>query len=223
MQNANHEETGKSVDLTKAEKLKGWCRSHKRYIVCGVFLLALIFVLFGKGRAQLPQTDRIIVGHHLIIQNAESDFVLLDNNDVLASDGLYYASWTAGESKAYETGTGDPSDLYEARLYLLLGEYSSEEQAQLNRDSWLDVGRRNYDVTEEKEIICNGQTYILLLYNCKSESAPYTHGASAFGIYAQTAVCIELTCVENYAEDTETALTDFLNTCTFIDKNTTDF
>ena len=135
--------------------------------------------------------------------------------DALTADGLYYAAWTMGDAKDYENSDGKTVDLYDAQLYLLLGEFPEETEAECNRDKWLDAARTNYEVLDEEEISCNGQTYTLLAYNCISDENPYARGMSAFGVYLDNAVCIELTCQESFDEDLRTILTGFLNNCTY--------
>lgn len=157
----------------------------------------------------------ITVGHNLTIQNTGNRLTLLENMDVLSADGLYYATWTMGDSEPYENSEGNTVDLYDAQLYLLSGEFSDSQHAQSNMDKWLTAGKSNYEVLSEEDITCNGQSYSLITYNCINENNPYERGASAFGIYQNNAVCIELTCRENFEEDIRTILIDFLNDCTY--------
>ena len=80
----------------------------------------------------------------------------LDNKDALAADGLYYAAWSCGNAKPYENKDGDTVDLYDAQLYLLLGEAKSTENAQHDKNTWLAAAEENYDVQQKEEISCNG-------------------------------------------------------------------
>lgn len=81
--------------------------------------------------------------------------------------------------------------------------------------SWLAAGRSNYEVISEDNINCNGQSYSLITYQFTNTENPYDHGVSVFGVYEDTAVCMELTCVKNYNEDLRQMLTDFLGNCTY--------
>ncbi|MDE7429183.1 MAG: hypothetical protein K2N00_07955, partial [Lachnospiraceae bacterium] len=128
---------------------------------------------------------------------------------------LYYASWTAGSPEKYENSEGDTVDLYDAQLYLLLAECKTAEAAEDNSKSWLEAGQANYEVTGEETIVCNGQTYTLLSYRFSSEETPYSHGVSAFGVYENCAVCVELACQETYGEDLYEMLTSFLEGCSY--------
>lgn len=162
------------------------------------------------------ESGYVTVGSHLTVNNDHSGLVLLDNKDVLAvSEGLYYASWVMGDAKSYENSEGETLDLYDAQLYLLLGEFTDNEHAVNNAEDWLDGGRANYEILDEKVIDCNGQDYTLITYNCISADNPYDTGASAFGVYGRTAVCVELTCAEDFGEDAEDVLVRFLGNCVY--------
>lgn len=167
-----------------------------------------------QGSSQ-TKTGPVTVGSHLTVQNTDERLTLLDNMDALSADGLYYASWVSGEPTPYENSDGDTVDLYDAQLYLLLGESKSSEAARENMETWLDAGRTNYDVSAEENIDCNGQSYLVITYDVKNPDNPYARGISAFGVYENTAICVELTCQENYTQDLEGMLTDFLDGCTY--------
>lgn len=185
--------------------------------------LCIILLLTGcasaKPSAAAPDasasTDDITLGKSLTVRNTDSRLVLLSNLDTLAADGLYYASWVAGSAVPYENSDGDTVDLYDATLYLLLGEYKNEQTAQNNMDAWLGTAKENYAVINEEEFTCNGQTYLLITYDFTNEDNPYTHGISAFTSSGNNAVCAELTCQEQFKEDLHDILTDFLTCCTF--------
>lgn len=160
-------------------------------------------------------SDRVTIGSHLTIHNTDERLTLSDHMDTLSADGLYYASWVAGNSSPYENSDGESVTLHDAQLYLLTGEFKSSEAAQENMHNWLEAGKSNYDVTNEEDINCNGQTYSLVTYHFTNTDNPYDHGVSVFGVYEDTAICIELTCIESYHEDLTQMLTDFLQNCTY--------
>lgn len=185
-------------------------------------ILCITLALTGcAGLSSITERDTVVdseyvtVGGRLTVHNTDSRLTLSDNLDALSADGLYYASWTSGGFEPYENSDGDTVDLYDAHLYLLLGEFKTSDAAQTNMDNWLTAGQNNYDITDEQTITCNGQSYIMLTYNFKNEENPYAHGVSAFGVCNDLAVCVELTCRENYQEDLQTMLTDFLDNCTY--------
>lgn len=157
------------------------------------------------------------VGNTLEIRNASKRLTLLDNKDALAADGLYYAAWTIGESEPYENSDGDTVDLYDAQLYLLLGEAKNAENAQQDMGKWLAAARTNYEILNEEEISCSGQTYTLITYNCIGKDTPYARGVSAFCTSGSSALCAELTCRADFEDDLNAILTDFLNHCYWLE------
>lgn len=160
-------------------------------------------------------TNSLTIGGILEINNTNDQLILSDNKDVLSSDGLYYASWVLGGSRPYENSDGDTIDLYDAQLYLLLQEFVSSEKALAGLDTWIDQAKTTYDIVNEEEITCNGQAYTIFTYNCINEDNPYDYGISAFGVHDQSAVCMELTCTENFPEDSKAILIEFLENCTY--------
>lgn len=160
-------------------------------------------------------SGQVTIGSHLTSQNTNEKLTLSDHMDALSADGLYYASWVAGNSVPYENSDKESVTLYDAQLYLLAGEFKSSEAAQENMNNWLAAGKSNYDVISEENIECNGQTYSMITYHFTNTENPYDHGVSVFGVYEDMAVCMELTCVEGYNEDLRQMLTGFLENCTY--------
>ena len=157
----------------------------------------------------------VLVGHTLEVRNNDDRLTLIDNKDALAADGLYYAAWAAGNCEPYENRDGDTVDLYDAQLYLLLGEAKSTEDAQHDMDAWLAAAKENYEVQKKDAVSCGGNTYTLLTYQCKSADTPYDRGVSAFYTDQNIAVCNELTCSTDYTEDLYFMLTNFLSNCSY--------
>lgn len=164
---------------------------------------------------QTAEDGTVLVGHTLKVRNTDDRLTLLDNKDALAANGLYYATWTAGNSEPYENKDGDTVDLYDAQLYLLLGEAKSTEDAQHDMDTWLAAAKENYEVQKEDTVSYGGNSYTLLTYQCKSADTPYDRGVSAFYTDKNIAVCMELTCRADYTEDLYLMLTDFLTNCSY--------
>lgn len=158
------------------------------------------------------QEDWVTIANRIGIEDCEP-LTFLEGKDTLAADGLYYAAWTDGNSIPYENSDGDTVDLYDAQLYLLANETTKEENAQNTCDGWLSTAKSNYDIETEDTIDCNGQTYTLITYRCINEDNPYDHGVSAFTVYDDLAVCMELNCLKDYPQNLETILIDFLNGC----------
>lgn len=191
---------------------------------CSLFLCCLLCILpFLAGCApslepEKPTVDEdgnVTVGTILKVKNRDNRLTLLDNKDALAADGLYYAAWTAGDSEPYENQDGDTVDLYDAQLYLLLGESQTDESAQHNMDTWLAAAKENYEVEKEEAATYNGQGYTIITYRCQAADTPYERGVSAFCTNGSNAVCIELTCQASYSEDLSSMMADFLSSCDY--------
>lgn len=157
------------------------------------------------------------IGRNLIVKNTDNALTLLDNKDVLSANGLYYAAWAMGGSEPYVNSEGATVDLYDAQLYLVLSEHKDAAEAHKDMTEWIDLGKKNYEVLTEEEIVCNGQSYLLMSYNCANEDSPYDRGVSAFGVCGNDAVCIELTCRDYFEGDLKTILVTFLDNCTYGD------
>ena len=195
---------------------------NKIKLLCVTCILCIAAALSGcasRSSGNNNDTDVISkdvqIGKSLTVHNADTRLKLLSNLDTLSADGLYYASWAAGSSEPYENSDGDTVDLYDAQLYLLLGEFKSSDAAQQNMDTWFTAGQTNYSTTDEETVTCNGQSYTVVTYNFDNEENPYERGVSAFGVHQNLAVCIELTCRENYQEDLYEMLITFLDNCTY--------
>lgn len=189
------------------------CKGKLLSLICTLLLLA--------GCSSAPQaaingekwqSDWTKIGVNIGVDVPEP-FTLLDNKEALAADGLYYATWAAGDSASYENKDGDTIDLYDAQLYFLASEAADEEAAKRDYSTWLSAAKKNYQVQTEDIINCNGQAYTLITYRCTGEDNPYDHGVSAFGTNGVNAVCAEFICLETYTEDLEVLLTEFLNGC----------
>ncbi len=182
------------------------------------FLLFIcIILLTGCSFSSLSEdSSHLTIGNSMEVNTIDSDLILLDNMDTLATDGLYYASWGIGEKEPYETSEGKTIDLYDAQIYLLLGEYANDETAQQNMNSWFTGAKANYEVLNEETITYNDQTYSLITYTFKNKNNPFIQGISVFTVSNNSTICIELTCGKNFKEDLKTVLLDFLNKCSYV-------
>lgn len=190
-----------------------------RQILC-LILTYILVMLTGctpdllESSEEIPMEGNLIqMGTQLEIEKPDDRFTLRDHKDALAADGLYYISWSMGETESYESSDGDTIDLYDAQLHLLLSECRNDEDARKACSNWLEAARENYEVSEEEEIICNEQAYTCIHYQCPGKENPYDRGVSAFATSNSNAVCIEFTCQKDFTEDLQQLLTDFLNGC----------
>jgi hypothetical protein len=170
----------------------------------------------SDNAVSVNEDGSIQIGNSLLVEPLDSELKISEQLDALAADGLYYATWTIGEPVDYENSDGDTVDLYDAQLYLLLGEYRTEEKAADNLSTWLAAANENYEVLSEEDVVFDSVTYHVISYNCTSETNPYDHGISAFASNGKNAVCAELTCQADFADDLDAIMMDFLKHCTYL-------
>lgn len=154
-----------------------------------------------------------MLGAALGVEEPGNGFVLLDNNTALAADDTYLAVWTSGEAIPYVNADGDDAEIYEAQIYLLLMGCKDAANARINVDSWVTRTGETYTVTDTCAETCNGQEYTVLACTRGSDTNPYHRGVSAFTVFENYAVSVELTCLEEYAGDEAAILAAFLTGC----------
>ena len=136
-----------------------------------------------------------------------------ENNEALAANGMYYATWSIGEGELYTNEDGEDAELYDAQVYLLLSGHKSAQNAEDTLNQWIDMAQRQYAVGQTAEESHNGQEFTIITYSFDSETNPYVRGASAFGIYRNYAISVELTCRQGFDGDAAQLLARFLDNC----------
>ena len=173
----------------------------KRNWLCVVALALAAVLCTGCGvKDENLKSDPLVnadgtapVGKTLVAPAPPEDFTLLDNKDILAANGLYYASWVNGEPQPYENSEGKTVDLYDAQLTLVVQENISDTQT----------------------LTAAGQEYTVIQFAYQDKSNPYAFGVAAFGQKGTSAIEWELSCQESYTGDALAVLTEFLNGCTY--------
>lgn len=191
--------------------------------ICAALVLCIPLLLTGcaspaslKEKEPLENVSALTVGSSLAVKNIDQSYTLTANNSTLAADGLFYVSWGLGGHEPFENSDGETVELYDANLYLLLGESKTSAAAQENTALWMDAAGTNYDIVNTEDISCNGQDYTLITYNLTGGENPYSRGMSVFATHDTASVCVELTCRDYFADDLKTILTDFLENCSYI-------
>ena len=118
-----------------------------------------------------------------------------------------------GEGEAYTNEDGEDATLYDAQLYVLLAGVSSAEEAEKSAEEWLELVDSRYTVDGRFEETCSGQPFTVLTYTYTSDTNPYQRGISAYGVYRNFAVSVELSCREGFAGDPSELLIEFLEHC----------
>lgn len=156
--------------------------------------------------------DWVTVGGVLGVDTLEG-MVSRENNDALAANGMYYATWSIGEPVPYVNEDGEDAQLYDAQVYLLLAGYTSAEKAEESAEEWMALAGQQYAVSDTRTEVYNGQEFTVLTYTFDSDTNPYARGISAFGTYRNYAVSVEFSCQEGFSEDISDLLDDFLEHC----------
>lgn len=157
--------------------------------------------------------DWTILGSALGVEEPGDGLTLRDNSSILTGDDLYYATWVIGEPSPYTNEDGKEVEVYDAQLYLLLCGCADGDYARQTMEDWIGREQETYTVLETRTETCNGQEYTVLLYECGSETNPYSRGASAFAVCGNYAVSAELACRESYPGGESEVLLRFLEGC----------
>lgn len=136
-----------------------------------------------------------------------------ENNEALSANGMFYATWSAGEGEAYVNEDGGEARLYDAQVYVLLAGASSAGEAENAVREWLALADSRYTVEERFERSYNSQPFTVLTYTYGSDTNPYQRGASAYGVYRNFALSVELSCRDGFTGDELETLADFLEHC----------
>lgn len=190
----------------------------KKFMCC---LAALCLLLSGCAKpapekaADGAEWDEswVTIGNILGVEEPGHDLELRDNKDALSAAGMYLASWTIGEGTPYTNEDGDEVVLYPARLDILVYGRKDAEAARQAVADWTARQAETYAVSDTGEQTCGGQSYTVSTYTCRSESNPYGRGISAFCVYRDCAVSVELNCLDSFSGNAAAILTDFLDGC----------
>ncbi len=136
-----------------------------------------------------------------------------ENNEALSANGMFYATWSMGEGEPYTNEDGEEAVLYDAQIYVLLAGSSDPQDARDAAAEWMELADSRYAVDGRGEQTCGGQPYTVLTYSYNSGTNPYEKGASAYGVYRNFAVNVELSCREGFPGDPVELLTEFLEHC----------
>ena len=136
-----------------------------------------------------------------------------ENNEALAAKGMYYATWSIGEASDYVNEEGEEAELYDAQVYVLLAGYDAAEKAEESMEKWLAMASSQYAVTQTYSGTYNGQPFTVLTYTYTSQTNPFARGASAFGVYRNYAISVEVSCQESFDGNELDVLMEFLKNC----------
>lgn len=189
----------------------------KKRILTGLLwtgLLLTVLLLTGCSQAADPHPEWddswVRIAEAIGVEPMEG-FTLNESNDVLATAGLYYATWTCGEGQEFVNEAGEDAVVYDAQIYVLLEECSGEEEARQEVESWIAREKESYESEETGTRTLADQEYEILSLVSGREENPYGYGTAAFAVRGSCAVSVELVCSERYAGDPQDTMTQFLN------------
>lgn len=185
-----------------------------------LFWLCGLLCLSGCG-APAPDTaadgtewsdNWVTIGNVIGVETPEG-MTFRESSDALEAQGMYYAAWSMGEGVTAANEDGEDVQIYDAQVYLLLAGYDNTGKAEEAAAEWLDMAAERYAVESTASETYAGQAFTVITYTYASETNPFARGASAFGVYGNYAVSVELSCREDYDGSAPELLADFLEHC----------
>lgn len=191
-----------------------------------ISLVLLLLLLLTGCRTVTPPTNEELGWDEDWLRIAEmgvepvDGFTLFENKDTMDFTGLYYATWSAGESETITNEDDEEAQVFDAQIYMAVQRYKSETEAKNTVDGWLRQEAENYTVGEQATKTFAGQSFDILPLLQGKESNPYSHGAAAFAAWKDWGICVELICRDSYTGDPEAILEDFLDGIHYADYET---
>lgn len=185
----------------------------KAAIVC---ILILCLTLSACG-AKVPEKtadgeawggDWTTIGAFLGVEPMEG-WTVQRNEDVLAAEGTFYASWTKGQALSYTSENGDEVTTYDAQIHLVVMELGTPEDAEQTAAQWQSLARERYPDMEES----TDGSFQITTYSFPAGSGPASNGASATGIRGSRAIRVDVAVLADFPEEAMDVLTDFLEHC----------
>lgn len=135
------------------------------------------------------------------------------NEDVLAAEGTFYASWTKGEAISYTNENGDKVTTYDAQIHLVVMELETAADAEKTATQWQSLAEERYPDMEKSTGEYAGQSYEIAVYPFPQGSGPASKGASATGIRGNLAIQVDVVTLEDFSQEPLEVLADFLEHC----------
>lgn len=137
------------------------------------------------------------------------------NEDVLAAEGTFYASWTQGEAVSYTNEDGDEITTYDAQIHLVVMEHSTSAEAEETAAQWQALAAERYANREEATAEYAGQSFRIAAYPFPQGSGPASLGASATGVRGSAAIQVDVVTLEDYPQEPLDVMADFLEHCRY--------
>lgn len=135
------------------------------------------------------------------------------NEDVLAAEGTFYASWTKGEAISYTNENGDKVTTYDAQIHLVVMELETAADAEQTAAQWQSLAAERYTSLEQSTAQYAGQPFEIAVFSFPQGSGPASKGASATGIRGNLAIQVDVVTLEDFSQEPLEVLADFLEHC----------
>ncbi len=198
---------------------------YKLYTLAGITALSVTTLLGSCGMNMNTNTNQtenaaetasypLAVGDVMTIDDLGGNAKLLDIQDSLTSRGLYYAAWGIGNAEDYANDEGTTIQLYDAQLYTIISTCTQDYEALDTCANWESTAKKSYTITDESKLDYNGITFDMLSYTYPEDSKnPCDYGMSIYGADGTTAICVEISCRNQWDGDGEDLIKDFLDHC----------
>lgn len=187
----------------------------KAALVCTLILCLILSACGAKEKtADGEQWDEgwTAIGSALGVESMDG-WTVQRNEDVLAAEGIFYASWTKGEAISYTNENGDEVTTYDAQIHLAVKEFEIPGDAELTVGLWKSLAEERYPNMEQSNGEYAGQTFEITAYPLPDDSGPASLGASATGIRGSRAIRVDVVTLESFPEKPLDVLADFLERC----------
>lgn len=186
-------------------------RKAKRFIP---LLLLLALLLSSCGAAQELDREALgwkedwdAVGYAAAAEPLEG-FKLSEMQDIMP--GYWIATWTCGEGKEIKNDQGEDAVLFDAKIYLLIRECDNAGKAAAEIDTWQELERKSYDLSEPSQETHAGVSYRVMAVTPTGDN-PYSGGIIALAAIGRYAVSVELMAQEDAPITPRVTLDAFLD------------
>lgn len=191
----------------------------KTALVC-----TLIFCLMLSACAnQLPEKtaegeawgkDWTTIGSALGVEPMDG-WTVQRNEDVLAAEGTFYASWTKGEAISDTNENGDKVTAYDAQIHLVLMELETAADAEQTAAQWQALAQERYPNLKKSNGEYDGQSFQIAAFSFPAGSGLASLGASATAVRGNRAIQVDVVTLESFPEEPLDVLADFLAHCRY--------
>lgn len=179
-----------------------------------IFCLILCLLISSCSSQTLPETaadgtpwseDWTSLGTVLGVEPMEG-WTAQRNEDILAAEGMFFATWSYGEP----TQNSDGDTVYSAQIFLVVSECESAQAVETCLADWQALVGEHYLTEEPQTIDSASGSYTLIPYRFPDATGNFTKGISALGSFGNYAINAELSCRDDFPLDIRETLTVFL-------------